>query len=89
MENAKIKYKISTDYGGLYKLLKAGNVIIGFIGIEIDGVVNNDYSKLVSMQYNPNFKSFDLGFTFFESDFDKIKFEELCLKQNLRYIPFK
>lgn len=89
MLNTEIKYKTSTDSTELYRLLKEGNLIIGFIAIDIDGIPNMEYSKLVQMSYNEKWKSFDLGFTFFESDFDKIKFEELCVKQNLRYIPFE
>ena len=86
MLNSEIKYKTSTDYEELYQLLKSGNLIIGFIALDIKGVPNMEYSKLVQMSYNENFKSFDLGFTFFESDFDKIGFDELCLKYNLRFI---
>jgi len=86
--NSEIKYKISTDYERLYQLLKEDNIIIGFIAIDINinGTPNMEYSKLVTMSYNAKFKSFDLGFTFFEIDFDKIRFNELCKKQNVRFI---
>jgi hypothetical protein len=87
MLNTKIKYKTSTDYSELYRLLKDDYLLIGFIAIDIDGIPNKEYSKLVQMSYNSKLKSFDLGFTFFECDFDKIGFEELCLKVNLRFIP--
>jgi hypothetical protein len=87
MLNTDIKYNTSTDYKELYRLLKEGNLLIGFIAIDVDGVPNKDYSKLIQMSYNEKWKSFDLGFTFFESDFDKIGFEQLCLEQNLRFIP--
>jgi hypothetical protein len=39
------------------------------------------------MAYNQKNESFDIGFIFFESDFDEMGFEEICLKYNLRYIP--
>ena len=87
MLNTEIKYKTSTDSNELYLLLKEGNLIIGFIALDIDGITNIEYSKLVQMSYNKKWKSFDLGFTFFESDFDKIGFEQLCLKYNVRFIP--
>jgi hypothetical protein len=87
MLNTEIKYKTSTDSKELYRLLKEGNVLIGFIAIDIDGIPNMEYSKLVQMSYNEKWKSFNLGFTFFECDFDKIGFEQLCLKYNLRFIP--
>ena len=85
MLNSEIKYKTSNDSKLLYKLLKEGNLIIGFIALDINGVPNMDYSKLVQMSYNEKWKSFDLGFTFFEQDFDKIDFEKLCLKYNVRF----
>ena len=85
MLNTEIKYKTSNDYELLYKLLKEGNLIIGFIALDINGVPNMDYSKLVQMTYNEKWKSFDLGFTFFEQDFDKINFKQLCLKYNVRF----
>lgn len=87
MLNKEIKYKTSTDSKELYRLLKEGNVLIGFIAIDIDGIPNMEYSKVVQMSYNEKWKSFDLGFSFFESDFDKIGFEQLCLKYNMRFIP--
>ena len=87
MLNTEIKYKTSTDSNELYRLLKEGNLIIGFIALDIDGIPNIEYSKLVQMSYNKKWKSFDLGFTFFESDFDKIGFEQLCLNYNVRFIP--
>lgn len=88
MLNSEIKYKISTNYKELYKLLKYDKLtIIGFIGISLNGVVNENYSKLIQMSYNQKNESFDIGFIFFESDFDEMGFEEICLKYNLRYIP--
>lgn len=87
MENSEIKYKTSTDYTKLYQFLKEGNLIIGFIAIETDGKISADYSKLISMRYNPKFKAFDVSFTFFESDFDQKGFEQLCSKFNIRFIP--
>lgn len=87
MLNTEIKYKTSTDYKELYRLLKEGYVLIGFIAIDVNGVPNMKYSKLVQMSYNSNIQAFDLGFSFFESDFDKIGFEQLCLKSNLQFIP--
>ena len=86
MLNSEIKYKTSNDSKLLYKLLKEGNLIIGFIALDINGVPNMDYSKLVQMSYNEKWKSFDLGFTFFEQDFDKIDFNKLCLKYNVRFL---
>lgn len=87
MLNTEIKYKTSTDYNQLYRLLKEGNIIIGYIAIDIGGVPSMEYSKLIQMSYNEKFKSFDIGFTFFECDFDKNGFDELCLKENVRFIP--
>jgi len=89
MLNTEIKYKTSTDYNKLYQLLKEGNLLIGFIALDINGIPNMEYSKLVQMSYNEKWKSFDLGFSFFESDFDKTRFKQLCLKENIRFIPLK
>jgi hypothetical protein len=86
MKNDLIKYKLSTDYNRLYKMLKDGNILIGFIAIDVNGVPNLEYSKLTTLSYNSEFKSFDLGFVFFELDFNKIDFDELCKKQNVRFI---
>ena len=86
MLNSEIKYKTSTDYDKMYRLLKDGNVLIGFIALYYKGSPSEDYSKVVTMSYNAKFESFDLGFTFFESDFDKIGFIELCRKENVRFI---
>lgn len=85
MLNTEIKYSLSKNYDRLLKLLKNGNMIIGFIAIDIDGKVNNDYSKVTKMVYNSEYKSFNIGFTFFEQDFDKIDFNKLCKKYNVRY----
>ena len=87
MKNTQIKYKTSVDYDNLYKLLKNGILIIGFIAIEIKGVPNFEYSKMVQMSYNSKLKSFDLGLTFFEIDFDKSDFIKICEQSNLRFIP--
>ena len=66
MLNSEIKYKISTNYKELYKLLKYDKLtIIGFIGISLNGVVNENYSKLIQMSYNQKNESFDIGFIFF------------------------
>jgi hypothetical protein len=86
MLNTEIKYKLSTDYKKLLQLLKDGNLIVGFIALDIDGKVDNDYSKLVQMAYSKKYRYFDLGFTFFEKDFDKLDFGKLCLKYNVRFI---
>ncbi len=85
MLNKEIKYKTSTDYDLLYKLLKEGNLIIGFIAIDLNGKISMEYSKLVQMNYNKEYKTFDIGFTFFEEDFNKISFKKLCLKYNVRF----
>lgn len=85
MKNTEIKYNLSTDYKKLHQLLKDGKMLIGFIAVDIDGIPNKEYSKVVPMSYSSKYKSFDLGFTFFEIDFDKIGFEELCKKQNIRF----
>lgn len=87
MLNTDIKYKTSSDSKELYKLLKEGNILIGFIALQINGVPNMEYSKLIQLSYNEKMKSFDVGFTFFESDFDKIGFEQLCSTYNIRFIP--
>jgi hypothetical protein len=86
MKNDLIKYKLSTDYNRLYQLLKSGDILIGFIAIDLNGVPNMEYSKLTTLSYNQKFKSFNLGFVFFELDFNKIAFDELCKKQNVRFI---
>ena len=86
MLNTEIKYKTSTDYDRLYELLKSGNLLVGFIAINIEGTLHMDYSKLVQMQYDKINKSFYLGFTFFESDFDKVSFNDLCKRENVRFI---
>lgn len=86
MKNSDIKYKTSTDYERLYSLLKHGNVIIGFVAIYFDGVPSDTHSKLINISYNDKYKTFDFGFTFFESDFDKISFVELCENEKVRYI---
>ena len=86
MKNTEIKYKLSSDTERLYELLKSNTVVIGFIALDINGVPNMEYSKLVQMSYNSIAKSFDLGFTFFEMDFDKIGFDKLCEKYNMRFI---
>ena len=85
MKVSEIKYNLSTDYKKLYQLLKEGNIIVGFIAIDIDGIPNKEHSKIVTMSYNESAKMFDLGFSFFEIDFDKIGFEELCKKENIMY----
>ena len=85
MLNTEIKYSLSKDYKRLLKLLKSNNIVIGFIAIDLDGVPNMEYSKVVSMKYNTDAKYFDIGFTFFEKDFDKIDFSRLCKKYNVRY----
>ena len=55
-----------------------------------DGEEDRDFSNIMRdivewMIYNSEYKSFNLGFTFFEMDFDKIGFKELCKKQNVRF----
>ena len=87
MENINIKYKLSTDYELLYNTLKSGNHVVGFIAIDLNQKPSPDYSKIVEMRYNEAWKAFDLGFTFFECDFDKIDFKTLCEKYMLRFFP--
>ena len=89
MLNTEIKYQTSKDYNLLHKLLISGNIIIGFIALDLNGIPSLEYSKLVQMSYNEKWKSFDLGFTFFECDFDKIGFERLCSNCNLQFIPLE
>jgi hypothetical protein len=86
MLNSDINYNLSTDYERLYNLLKSVPMVIGFIAVDVDGVPNNQYSKLVPMCYKPKWQAFDLGFTFFEQDFDKLRFPDLCEKYNVRFI---
>lgn len=86
MLTSDIKYNLSTDYERLFTLLKSGAMVIGFISMDIGGVLNHDYSQLVPMTYKPNWQAFDLGFTFFEQDFDKMRFPDLCEKYNVRFI---
>jgi hypothetical protein len=88
MLNTEIKYKTSTDYKELYGLLKDGNIIIGFMALNIGGVPNMEYSTLVQMHYTEKWKKIDLGkFTFDDNGFDKIGFELFCIRENVRFIP--
>lgn len=87
MKYTQIKYKTSTDYFELFRLLKSGNIIIGFVALETNGVPITDYCKVVPMFYNDKNKMFDLGFVFFESDFDKIDFKTICERYKIQYIP--
>jgi hypothetical protein len=87
MLHTDLKYNTSTDYDELYKLLKEGNRIIGFIAVEINGSIRKKYSKLVEMSYDESSKSFNLGFIIFESDFDKIGFKEICSNRKVKFIP--
>lgn len=88
MKNTEIKYNTSTNYENLYQLLKAEIIVIGFIAIEIDGIVNTEYSKLIEMTYSKEYEKFDLGNTIlFECDFDKDRFIKFCEKQYVRFIP--
>jgi hypothetical protein len=88
MKNSEIKYKTSTDYEKLYQLLKEDNILIGFMSIEYNNKISDEYSKLVTMSYNAENKFFDIGFIFFEPDFDKILFIKLCEKYHVRFIEF-
>ena len=89
MKTSEIKYNLSTDYDKLYKLLKEGCIIAGFIAIDIDGIPNKEHSKIVMMFYIKEYKMFDLGFSFFEKDFDKIGFNKLCEKNYIMYFDLK
>jgi len=86
MKNTDIKYRTSKDYYNLHKLLKEGIIIVGFVAIDIDNIPDIEYSKLTTMSYNSEFKTFDIGFTLFEQDFDKESFVKICKKNNIRYI---
>ena len=85
MKNSDIKYKLSTDYVKLYRLLKSGITLIGFIAITLDNKVLKEYSKVTTLNYNAKYKAFDLGFTVFEEDFGKSDFIKLCKNENLRF----
>ena len=85
MKNVEIKYTLSTDYDRLYTLLKKGNLIIGFIAIDIDNKVSKDYSKITTLSYNTEGKFFNIGFIFFEPEFSKIDFKTLCIRHNIRF----
>ncbi len=86
MKNTKIKYKLSTDYERLFKLLKEDNLIIGFIALDIDNVPSKEYSKVTQFSYDAASKIFDLGnCILFEYDLDKINFKNLCEEFNIRY----
>lgn len=87
MRNDQIKYETSTDYAKLYRLLKEGNVIVGFIAIDVAGRLTKEHSKVVQMSFNNRFESFDLGFILYDSDFGQNGFEKICKEQNVRYIP--
>lgn len=79
MRNKDIKYELSTDYERLYQLLKGGNILVGHVAIDdYEGGVNREHSKPTSLLYNETDKFFNLGFIFFESDFNKIDFIKLC-----------
>lgn len=86
MKNTDIKYRTSRDYCQLHKLLKEGIIIIGFVAISIDNVPNMDNSKLTTMSYNSKFKSFDIGVTLFEQDFDRVGFYKICQIHNIQYV---
>jgi len=86
MINKDIKYNLSTDYEKLFKLLKEGITLVGFIALEVNNVISDEYSKLITLSYNKEFKSFDIGFVFFEVDFNKISFKQLCEQYHIRYI---
>ena len=86
MKTADIKYKMSNDYDRLYDLLKSGNIVFGTIAINIDNIPNPEYSKLTTMNYNPDAKMFDLGFSFFEMDFNKDGFKKICKRENVKFI---
>jgi len=86
--NSEIRYNISNDYNKLYELLKNGDGIIGYTGIDINDDINMSYSKLIHMSYNNKNKSFYLGFVLFESDLTEINFSDICRKYNIRYIPY-
>lgn len=84
-----IKYKTSTDYKQLYKLLKDGNIIIGFMEFSSIYKTGNKYIKLIKMSHNAENKCFEVGgFTNFTSDTNIIAFVKLCIKYNIRFIPF-
>lgn len=85
MLNTDIKYKLSTDYDRLHDLLMSGVKLVGFIANDIEAKHVSKYSRVVEFRYNQKFKSFDFGFTFFESDFNKFEFNELCRKENVRF----
>ncbi len=86
MNNTKIKYKLSTDYERLFKLLKEDNLIIGFIALDIDKVPSREHSKVTEFSYDSASKIFYLGnCILFEDDLDRIEFKDLCEESNIRY----
>jgi len=85
MKLSELKYDLSTDYDKLYHLLKDGNNIVGFFAISMNNVPDMEYSTVTMMSYNRNFKTFDIGLTLFEIDFDKTDFMEICKNYNIKY----
>lgn len=88
MKNTEIAYGTSTNYEELYRLLKEGIVVIGFISIADSQGNNSEYSRCVELKYLKEYGKFDFSvLVFFESDFSEDDFCELCKEENLRFIP--
>lgn len=85
MKNEDIKYKTSTNYERLYKLLKEGNVLIGFTSVKIDGVAFDTHSKVIQMSYNADGKFFDADGWLAES-FGKEAIVDSWRSSNVRFI---
>lgn len=86
MKNSDIKYKTSRDYDKLYDLLKEGNIIIGFVGLAIEGI-NTVYSELSIFSYSEKTESFELGNIHILDIFGKENIIKVCEAFNVQYIP--
>lgn len=81
MKNDEIKYNLSTDYEKLYRLLKEGHKIVGFI--ESDS--SPDHSRLIDMDYNEKNNYFEIDVVIFEYDFSKEEILTYWARRNVRY----
>ena len=85
MKNSDIKYKTSRDYDKLYDLLKEGNIIIGFVGLAIEGI-NTVYSLSI-FSYSEKTESFELGNIHILDIFGKENIIKVYEAFNVQFIP--
>ena len=81
MKNTEIKYtNLSKDYNRLYELLHDEKNIAGYVS------TGTDYSKIVNIVYVKNQGLYDFcTMSFFEEDFNKDAFIEMCESYNVRF----